>query len=339
MERRTLRLVKPWETAHGVVRERELVAIALEDEEGPAGYGEGAPLTQYDGVSVERVEGALERYRRVLAGAKDLTGVQTLEACRREDDLPQALAAIDMALWDRAGKRANRPIAELLTDDPARAVHVNATIGARERGGATEQAQAASEAGYECVKVKVGTGDDAARVAAVRAVVGPRIALRLDATGAWSVEEAVRAIEALAPVGLRAGGGADPRAARDQRGARARQHADRDRRDRGRARGARRGRGRRGVFEDRPLRWDLGSAGGRDARARFGAEPYVASNLDGPLGVAAALHAAAALASRGPVPACGLATLGMFEGIEDQLPVRRGRIGLPSAPGLGVSPL
>lgn len=339
MERRTLRLVKPWETAHGVVRERELVAIALEDEEGPAGYGEGAPLTQYDGVSVERVEGALERYRRVLAGAKDLTGVQTLEACRREDDLPQALAAIDMALWDRAGKRANRPIAELLTDDPARAVHVNATIGARERGGATEQAQAASEAGYECVKVKVGTGDDAARVAAVRAVVGPRIALRLDANGAWSVEEAVRAIEALAPVGLEL-------VEEPTHGL----HAIREVRERVSTRiaidetAAEHGALGAGVADAVCLK--IGRCGGISgllAAATLvrasGAEPYVASTLDGPLGVAAALHAAAALASRGPVPACGLATLGMFAGIEDQLPVRRGRIGLPSAPGLGVSPL
>ena len=70
-----------------------------------------------------------------------------------------------------------------------------------------------------------------------------------------------------------------------------------------------------------------------------GAEAYVASTLDGPLGVAAALHAAAALASRGPVPACGLATLGLFEGVEDALPVEGGRIALPSGAGLGVSSL
>jgi L-alanine-DL-glutamate epimerase-like enolase superfamily enzyme len=66
---------------------------------------------------------------------------------------------------------------------------------------------------------------------------------------------------------------------------------------------------------------------------------YLASTLDGPLGVAAALHAAAALASRGPLPHCGLATLGLFEGLGEELPVRRGVIALPSSPGLGVEPL
>ena len=70
-----------------------------------------------------------------------------------------------------------------------------------------------------------------------------------------------------------------------------------------------------------------------------GAQPYLASTLDGPIGIAAALHAAAALAAQGPLAHCGLATLGLFASIEDQLPPREGEIALPAAPGLGVEPL
>ncbi len=339
LERRKLRLRKPLETAHGEVKERELVAVTLADEEGLTGYGEGAPLEQYDGVSVDRVENALKRYGQVLAGAPDLTGVQMIEACRREDDLPQALAAIDMALWDRAGRRASKPIAELLTDDPAREVSVNATIGATDRRGAAERAQAAAEAGFQCIKLKVGTGDDAARVAAVRAAAGPGTALRLDANGAWTIEEAVRAIEALAPAGLEL-------VEEPTHGL----HSIREVRERVSTRiaidetAAEHGALGAGVADAVCLK--IGRCGGISgllAAATLvrasGAEPYLASTLDGPLGVAAALHAAAALASRGPVPACGLATLVMFEDIEDQLPARKGMIALPSAPGLGVRPL
>jgi hypothetical protein len=36
------------------------------------------------------------------------------------------------------------------------------------------------------------------------------------------------------------------------------------------------------------------------------------------------------------MPACGLATLGSFEGVEDPLPVVRGEIALPPRAGLGV---
>src|SRR5205085_10107081 len=76
--------------------------------------------------------------------------------------------------------------------------------------------------------------------------------------------------------------------------------------------------------------WD---AAGR-ARAA-GSEVYVASTYDGPIGIAAGVHAAAAL---GPdIPACGLATLSLFEGIEDPFPVREGRIEVPRGPGLGIS--
>ncbi len=158
VQRRNVRLRQPLETAHGTVSERELVAVTLTDEDGATGYGEAAPLRAYDGVSVARVEDALERYRQVLAeeNAKHMNGAQLIEACRRAEDLPQALAAIDMALWDRAGRRAEKPVAELLTDDPASEVAVNATIGATDRRGAAEQAQAAAEEGFECVKLKVG---------------------------------------------------------------------------------------------------------------------------------------------------------------------------------------
>ncbi|GAC1434691.1 MAG: hypothetical protein NVSMB51_02500 [Solirubrobacteraceae bacterium] len=61
-----------------------------------------------------------------------------------------------------------------------------------------------------------------------------------------------------------------------------------------------------------------------------GADVYLSSTFDGPLGIAAALHAAAALA---PLPPCGLATLELFHD-EPELPVRAGRIAVPAAPGL-----
>jgi hypothetical protein len=60
----------------------------------------------------------------------------------------------------------------------------------------------------------------------------------------------------------------------------------------------------------------------------------VASTFDGPLGVAAAVHAAAALAASGPVAWCGLATLALFEGLEGVLAPVRGAIAVPCGPGL-----
>lgn len=337
LTRRTLHLKKPLKTSYGSVRERELLNVTLTDEDGVSGHGEAAPLEPYDGVSTERVWRTLHAYRPALADSRKLNGVQLIEACRRIEDLPAALAAIDLALWDRAGKRAGRPVAALLTDDPAASIECNATLAATDRAGAAEEAAEAVEQGFACLKVKVGVGDDAGRLAAVRAAAGAQTALRIDANGAWSVGEAVRAIDALAPVGLElveepTHGLAGVRAVREQVAARV--AIDETAAEPG-ALGA-------GVADAVCLKISrCGGIAGLLAAATLvrtsGAEVYLASTLDGPLGVAAAVHAAAALASRGPVAPCGLATLGLFEGIDGALPMRDGHIIVPTEAGLGVA--
>jgi O-succinylbenzoate synthase len=77
-------------------------------------------------------------------------------------------------------------------------VEVNALVPAVDPDEAARQAACAVAAGFACVKVKVGRGDDRSRVAAVRAAIGADIAIRVDANGAWDVDTAVRAIAALA---------------------------------------------------------------------------------------------------------------------------------------------
>ena len=52
--------------------------------------------------------------------------------------------------------------------------------------------------GYPAVKVKVGPGDGVGLVAAVRDAVGPHVALRVDANGAWDLDTAETAIRRLA---------------------------------------------------------------------------------------------------------------------------------------------
>ncbi|HXQ01096.1 MAG TPA: enolase C-terminal domain-like protein [Solirubrobacteraceae bacterium] len=339
VQRHRLRLRQPLASSYGAVSERELLTVSLTDEDGVTGYGEAAPLQPYDGISIARVERALERYRPILERSTGTNGAETVDACRRAEDLPEAFAAIDLALWDRAGRRAGRPVAALLTDTPAPSVAVNATLSALDRVGAAEQAARAVEQGFDCLKVKVGSGDDAGRIAAVRAAAGPHAALRVDANGAWSVEQAVRAIDVLSPAGLElveepVHGLARVREVRERVAIRVAIDET----------AAEHGALTAGVADAVCLKIArCGGISGLLAAASLvrasGAEAYVASTLDGPLGIAAALHAAAALASRGPLPACGLATLAMFEGIGDPLAAVDGAIGVPDGPGLGVEPL
>ncbi|HWT92065.1 MAG TPA: enolase C-terminal domain-like protein [Solirubrobacteraceae bacterium] len=337
LEERTLRFRRPMQTAWGELAERPILELTLVGEDGVVGRGEAAPLEGYDGVPFAMARAALEAYRPVLLQADSLGGPAVLEGCREIADLPQALAAVDIALWDRAARREGRPLCELLTDVPAPAVPVNATIGAVDRAGAAGAAFEAAQAGFTCVKVKVGVGDDAGRVAAVRAAAGPDVALRVDANGAWTVEEAIAAIAALAPAGIElveepvhgVAGLAEVRRAVAVRVAMDETAAEP-------------GALMSGAADAVALKLSrAGGISGLLASAELvratGAEPYVTSTFDGPIGIAASVHAAAALARRGreSVPS-GLATLSLFEGLDGVLPVQRGAISIPDAPGLGL---
>lgn len=81
------------------------------------------------------------------------------------------------------------------------AVEVNGFVPAV---GAAEVAEIVAEqlsTGVRALKVKVGSttiGEDADRVAAVRDAAGPGIAIRIDANGAWSPDDALAALRRLA---------------------------------------------------------------------------------------------------------------------------------------------
>jgi L-Ala-D/L-Glu epimerase len=331
IEQRELHFRTPIVTSYGTLAARELLELRIEGDDGVAGYGEAAPLQPYDGVPLERVRAALEGYAAVLREREDLTGGDLLDACRAVADVPQAIAALDMALWDRAAKRAGQPVAALLSDTALDAVHVNATIGAEDRAGAAAAASVARSDGFGCVKLKVGIGDDAGRVAAVRAALGPGIALRLDANGAWTPDEAVQAIGALAAAGLElveepVHGLAELRAVRERVAVRIAMDET----------AGEPGALASGAADAVCLKLSrCGGISGLLACASLvrasGAEPYVASTFDGPLGIAAAVHAAAALRIDA---ACGLATLALFADVDDPLGVTGGAIAVPQGPGL-----
>ncbi|MGH2851474.1 MAG: mandelate racemase/muconate lactonizing enzyme family protein [Solirubrobacteraceae bacterium] len=322
----TRRFAAPVTTAHGVLHERELIEVEIEDGDGVVGRGEAAPLGSYDGVTVARVQAALEAYR-------PLEPAGTLEACRARDPLPQALAAIDIALLDIAAQRTGLPLSAMLGTTAAAVVEVNASIGALEPEAAADAAARAAASGYRTIKLKVGTGDDLARIAAVRDAVGGAVALRLDANGAWSVVEAARILDAAGPIELVEEPVRGLVAMAELRSRVAVRIALDESADEPGALAS----GAAGAVCLKLSR--CGGIGGvLDAATRAraaGVEPYLASTYDGPRGIAAAVHAAAALA---PVPACGLATLELFDAAAPpELAVRDGRITVPPGPGLGVA--
>ena len=326
----TLRFHEPVHAAWGVLEERELLRVDLQADDGLVGVGEAAPLEPYDGVPLALVRAALDAYAEVLA---DCPEGEALEACRAERDLPQALAAVDLALWDLAGRRSGRSVAQLISVEAARSIPVNATIGAEDRAGASAAAAAAAQADFDTVKVKVGIGDDAGRLAAVR----PRVAIRVDANGAWDIDEAVAALNSLAPAGIELA--EEPvHGVEALRSVRAEVDVPLAMDETAAEEGA------AGSGATDAVCLKIARCGGitgvlRDAAdARIaGSAVYLASTFDGPIGIAAAVHAAAGLSAGGPLPAHGLATLDLFAERGERLRAVRGAIRVPSEPGLGFA--
>ena len=309
-------LKEPFVTSGGVVSARELLLLRLEARDGTVGYGEAAPFEPYDGVPLERAAAAL-----------------TGGGGRRP---PQARAAEEIARLDLHARQEERPLAEPRTD----ALPVNMTLAAGPPQEIAERARAGLREGYACFKLKVGLPDDPARVAAVREAVGPWPALRVDANGAWSVDEAVRAIRGIEEYDLEFVE-QPSRTLRELAEVRQRVStpiaADES------------------VASLRELRRaveleacdvvnvKLAGAGGfrparellREARSN-GLDAFLSSTLDGPWGIAAALQLAAA---EELTLACGLATLDLFDSpVAAALPrPRGGTLSVPHGPGLGFS--
>ena len=308
---------EPFTAATGVVPARELLLLRLEDDDGTRGYGEAAPFEPYDGVSIDAVADAL-------------TGAS------RAARPPQARAAAEMAQIDLRARREGRPIGDPGSD----VIPVNRTLRAGPPDEVAGRAADGARAGFSCFKVKVGLPDDVARIAAVREAIGSWPALRVDANGVWSVDEAVRAIRALEPFDLEFV--EQPCATLDELAEVRRRvgvpiAADESVATPADVRAA------AAVGACDLVNVKLAAAGGfgggretmRVARAH-GMEPFLSSTFDGPWGIAAALRLAA---SERVSLACGLATLELFDAtLASALPApRHGLLQVPQGPGLGVA--
>ena len=184
----TLKLRATFRIAHGASDERYNVLAHLEE-----GVGEGAAVP-YHG---ETQAGILADLARAAGALGDdplliddcLAGLPPLT--------PAARAAVDIALHDVWGRRLGQPLYRLLGLNPARAPETSFTIALDTPQAMADRARAS---GWPILKIKVGAGDDEARLRAIRAATAAR--LRVDANAGWTREQAARLIPRLAEFGL-----------------------------------------------------------------------------------------------------------------------------------------
>ena len=181
-----------------ISRETQLVRDVFVFElewEGIVGYGEASPPPYY-GEDAKTVVEAVGKLKKRLHG--DPEGLQERIA---QGDLRKILdrhasvrAALDTALWDIVGKRAGKPLYEILGLDPARTPATSFTIGIDAPEVVDRKVDEA--AAYHILKMKMGFPGDLALLDRVIARSGKTI--RVDANEGWDVETALQMCRELA---------------------------------------------------------------------------------------------------------------------------------------------
>lgn len=195
--------VRPYETASVEHETRQGVLLQLQADDGTSGLGEAAPLgnrTESQAACRTVLSQALEALTD--DGIEPATALAELDTmCPELEQAPAARFAVSLALSDLLAKQADQPLATWLAkrhtgQTPPETVPVNATLPIDPVPDMVARAQAAVEAGFTTLKLKVGIDhdQDLERVEAVRDAIGPDPAIRLDANQAWAPVQAIEHI-------------------------------------------------------------------------------------------------------------------------------------------------
>lgn len=178
--------------SRGSKTEAEVVTVAIRDGE-HIGRGECVPYGRY-GETVKDVAAAIKNIAKQLAGGmerEDLHRVMARGAGRN---------AVDCALWDLEAKMKGVPVWQLanLNAPQPRATAYTLSLGSPD----AMRDVARREANRPLLKLKLGgSGDDIARVAAVREGA-PNATLIVDANEGWSADNVLPMARELANFGV-----------------------------------------------------------------------------------------------------------------------------------------
>lgn len=202
----TQRLPHPTKTSWGTYEAVSIVLVEVRTESGLVGVGEClarfAPKAYAELIETSLKPRLLGRDARDIAA--QWQSMRRALSGRAGGMLIEAIAGVDIALWDILGKAANLPLYQLLGGEGRERVPVYAaSVNWGEDGQADQELEAFIAAGFTQVKIKIGrsVADASRRIERVRQRAGDAIVLYADANWAYSLEEATEVGRALAANG------------------------------------------------------------------------------------------------------------------------------------------
>lgn len=170
--------------------------VEISSRDGHAGYGEMAPLGSfYDPAFAAGAREAMRELAPQLLGC-DASGIEALN--RRMDLLlkghPYAKSALDIALWDLAGRRSGLSVTAMSGGAEGATLALYRSIAQQAPEAMAARAEKYIAEGYRRLQVKVGldVNEDIVRLEAVRASVPTDTVLFCDANASWGTAETRR---------------------------------------------------------------------------------------------------------------------------------------------------
>ncbi|ETX00540.1 MAG: hypothetical protein ETSY1_10855 [Candidatus Entotheonella factor] len=171
------------------------ILVRVDTDDGLTGYGVGGGGL----AGIHVVETAL---RHLMVG-QDAADVEGLWQQMYHDTLPygqkglalMAMSGVDLALWDLRGKRAGKPLAEVLGGQ------VGTRMPCYKTGWSPAEIETGRSEGFRAVKLQVGklrAEEAITQVGRVRSLVGPDVRIMTDAFLGWDLDTALRAAEGFA---------------------------------------------------------------------------------------------------------------------------------------------
>ena len=187
--------------------------IRLHTDEGVTGVGEAGVAATHHVAYGEQLRLFQEVVKPLILGQDPCDYLALMQRLRY---IPEAIA-VELACWDIIGKVAGLPLYRLLGGrGPCERVPVAGYFFFRAAGQGGEPAvnldncveharRLVETYGFGTLKMKIGVYEpelEAEAIAQVRAALGPRLKLRVDPNGCWSLPTAKRMLQRLAPLDL-----------------------------------------------------------------------------------------------------------------------------------------
>ncbi|MFT4065559.1 mandelate racemase/muconate lactonizing enzyme family protein [Paraburkholderia sp.] len=204
-------IATPVRTSFGTMHDRPAVFVRVTDADGVAGWGE--VWCNFPSVGAEHRARLVESiFRPMLVEHRVVHPVDTFHMLTQRTEVlalqsgeagpfAQAIAGIDLALWDLWARRAKLPLWRLLGGASG---EIDIYASGLNPVGAETLAREKLEEGYRSFKLKVGFGRerDLRSLASLREIIGDACTLQVDANQAWDLQTAIEMARGFAPFDL-----------------------------------------------------------------------------------------------------------------------------------------